>query len=212
MQKVNCARTSSDALALTPPSSTHFFKMAMRQTAVRATFSLSSSIGLAGTRAAPVLLRPCVQTSFATYRAAVPVVRTFSSTNTILRQGQEWAKKGDIKYRELSKIAKQPSGEITIIDVREPDEVAAGMIPSAVSVPLTQFDEAFDANKGGSFERNFSFPRPSFDSPIVFYCRSGKRSAQAQGIAARNGWKNTRNYTGSWLDWVEHEKKQETDD
>ena len=34
--------------------------------------------------------------------------------------------------------------DVLLIDVREPDEIQQGMIPSAVSLPLSQMREAFD--------------------------------------------------------------------
>lgn len=40
---------------------------------------------------------------------------------------------------------------------------------------------------------------------MVFFCRSGKRSATACEIANRQGYPNTRNYVGSWLEWCEKE-------
>lgn len=82
--------------------------------------------------------------------------------------------------------------KIDIIDVREPNEVAQGIIPSAVNVPLSEFSAAFDVNSDAvsstDFERKFSFPRPTYDHEIVFYCRSGRRSQEALEIARQRGW------------------------
>ena len=78
--------------------------------------------------------------------------------------------------------------EITLIDVREPAEVAEGIIPSAVNVPLSRFAEAFDPNKGADFQKEFAFARPRFGDKIVFYCRTGKRSQQALEAARQKGW------------------------
>lgn len=82
--------------------------------------------------------------------------------------------------------------KIDIIDVREPNEVAQGIIPSAVNVPLSEFSAAFDVNSESvsstDFERRFSFPRPTYDHEIVFYCRSGRRSQEALEIARQRGW------------------------
>lgn len=80
--------------------------------------------------------------------------------------------------------------EITIIDVREPNETAQGMIPSAVNVPLSEFTPAFKQEGGGDgdFLRKYSFHRPGYDDQVVFYCRSGKRSAQALEEVKKFGW------------------------
>ena len=118
-------------------------------------------------------------------------LRQFQTSSICLREAPkdaQWSKKGDVSYDEVKKLSSQPTGEVTIIDVREPDEVAAGMIPSAVNVPLTKFEDAFNKNGGANFQQEYSFPRPGFDDKVIFYCRSGKRSAQAQDIAKKNGW------------------------
>lgn len=103
-----------------------------------------------------------------------------------------WCNRGAVTYDELKPYTEAPSGKITIIDVREPSEVAQGMIPAAVNVPLSVFGDAFDPNNakpaGADFERNFSFPRPAFDDQLIFYCRSGRRSQQAMDIARKRGW------------------------
>ncbi|CDR88797.1 uncharacterized protein SPSC_05629 [Sporisorium scitamineum] len=135
----------------------------------------------------------------------VPTHRLFSSTRLTLSKDTAWQSKGVVKYSELKPETESPSGEITIIDVREPDEVAQGIIPSAVNVPLSQFQKAFSAS-GGDFVRDFAFNRPGYDDKVVFYCRSGKRSQQALEYARKNGWWNVRNYEGSWLDWVQQEE------
>ncbi|KAK0553076.1 hypothetical protein OC845_001356 [Tilletia horrida] len=122
---------------------------------------------------------------------------------------RSWVNKGEVTYSELKPETQAPSGNITIIDVREPDEVAQGIIPSAVNVPLSQFKKAFaSTGTGGNFVRDFGFDRPQFDQQLVFYCRSGKRSQQALEYAQAQGWWNSRNYTGSWLDWTAHEEKK----
>ncbi|PWN94078.1 Rhodanese-like protein [Acaromyces ingoldii] len=131
--------------------------------------------------------------------------RAFHCSPVALSRDTNWVDKGDMTYKELKPITQAPTGQETIIDVREPDEVQAGMIPSAVNVPLSAFAKAFDKNGGVDFEKDFAFPRPAFDDKVVFYCRSGKRSQQALELARKNGWWNSRNYRGSWLDWVQQE-------
>ncbi|TKY88867.1 hypothetical protein EX895_002108 [Sporisorium graminicola] len=138
-------------------------------------------------------------------RTAAPSYRTFSTTPLVRSKDTTWQSKGTVKYSELKPETESPSGEITIIDVREPNEVAQGIIPSAVNVPLSQFQKAFSGS-GGDFVRDFAFQRPEYDDKIVFYCRSGKRSQQALEFAQKNGWWNVRNYEGSWLDWVQQEE------
>jgi rhodanese-related sulfurtransferase len=108
----------------------------------------------------------------------------FSASNT----DTAWASKGAISYSELKKLTQAPPPDITLIDVREPDEVASGIIPSAVNVPLSRFAEAFNPMKGADFRRDFAFDRPQFGDKLIFYCRSGKRSQTALETAKKNGW------------------------
>lgn len=53
-----------------------------------------------------------------------------------------------------------------MLDVREPDEWAAGHMPGATLIPLGELGERFG-----------ELPT---DQPIIVYCRSGNRSAQAR--------------------------------
>ncbi len=75
-----------------------------------------------------------------------------------------------------------------LIDVREPDEVLQGMIPSAVNLPLSGLSGALYMD-GTKFKEKYGFPKPEFDQEVVFYCRSGMRSATASDVARRNGYK-----------------------
>ncbi len=118
-----------------------------------------------------------------------------------------WASQGDVTYDELKPLTQQPTGEVTLIDVREREEVAQGHIPSSVNVPLSEFATAFDPRKESDFEAKYSFRRPAYGDKIIVHCRSGKRSAEAQEFARKMGWKEVRNYKGSWLDWTEREGK-----
>lgn len=76
--------------------------------------------------------------------------------------------------------------ELHLIDVREADEVAAGMIPGAVHIPLG--DIAVEMNNLDA------------STPYILICRSGGRSGRAQEIMADEGFDVT-NMTGGMLEW-----------
>ncbi|KAJ7786070.1 endoplasmic reticulum protein [Mycena metata] len=107
-----------------------------------------------------------------------------------------------VSYEELLPKTRAPSPETYLIDVREPDEVIQGMIPSAVNIPLSVLANSLNLLPD-SFKEKHGFEKPKKSQEVIFYCRSGKRSTSASDVAKRNGYTNILNYTGSWLEWVE---------
>ncbi len=61
-----------------------------------------------------------------------------------------------------------------LIDVRTPEEFAAGHIPGAVNISVDQLAQRLN-----------EIPK---DKPVVLYCRSGNRSSQAAQILERAGY------------------------
>jgi rhodanese-related sulfurtransferase len=85
-------------------------------------------------------------------------------------------------------------GTIALIDVREPNEYAAGHIPGAATLPLSRFDPA-------------QLPR---DKRIVFSCRTGKRTLQAIEMSRLAGRRDAcAHYEGSIQDWIAAGEKLE---
>lgn len=56
---------------------------------------------------------------------------------------------------------------IAILDVREPDEVMNGNIPSSVNLPLSIFEQEMAADTG-DFTRKNGFRKPAKDQPIMY--------------------------------------------
>jgi len=109
-------------------------------------------------------------------------------------------------YEELKPLTEQPSDDVMLIDVREPDEVIQGSIPSSVNLPLSTLSHDLEMDEG-DFTKKYGYHKPAKNQPIVLYCRSGKRSDSAMSIMTGKRYKALRNYEGSWLDWVAKEKK-----
>jgi rhodanese-related sulfurtransferase len=87
---------------------------------------------------------------------------------------------------ELKEKLKQ--GEhLIIIDVREAEEVAEGMIPGAVHIPLGEITSRY--NEIGR------------DAEIILVCRSGKRSQKAYEFLQTQGFTNLINMDGGMLQW-----------
>ena len=76
-------------------------------------------------------------------------------------------------------------GSITLVDVREPHEFAAGHIPGSISLPLSTFD-----------------PSAIPEGRVVFSCAVGVRSARAAEIAQAFGRDVREHYKGGFKDWV----------
>jgi rhodanese-related sulfurtransferase len=74
-----------------------------------------------------------------------------------------------------------------VLDVREPDEWAAGHHPDAHHLPMWELP--------GRIEE---VPR---DRDIVVVCRIGSRSAQVVAYLRANGWDRTSNLAGGMFAW-----------
>ena len=72
-----------------------------------------------------------------------------------------------------------------LVDVREPDEVAAGSLPGAVNIPLGEL----------AFRLDELVP----DRRVVLFCRSGGRSAQAAEFLISRGFDDVINLAGGML-------------
>ncbi|MEW6414890.1 MAG: rhodanese-like domain-containing protein [Pseudomonadota bacterium] len=75
-----------------------------------------------------------------------------------------------------------------LIDVRTEAEVAQGVIDGAIHIPLHLLPL-----------RAADIPQ---DKPVVIYCRSGARSAQACAFMASKGFSNMHNLSGGIMAWA----------
>ncbi|OGV76757.1 MAG: sulfurtransferase [Methylotenera sp. RIFCSPLOWO2_02_FULL_45_14] len=79
------------------------------------------------------------------------------------------------------------SRPLLLVDVRNDDEVARGIIQGAVHIPLAMLPVQYEAL--------------TKVENIVFYCHSGMRSAHAAAFASNKGCKNVYNLAGGVLAW-----------
>ena len=108
------------------------------------------------------------------------------------------------EYKQLVDEAKREINEIdpaqlkrmqdekksfTLIDVREPDEVAEGSIPGAKQLPRGQLENKIDTIT------------PDKNQPIVCYCGGGGRSALAAQSLQKMGFKNVMSLAGGYKGW-----------
>jgi len=91
----------------------------------------------------------------------------------------------DITAQQLNEQL-QNGSDAQIVDVREADEVAAGMIAGARHIPLGEL-----RTRMGELDKS---------RPVVAVCRSGRRSAAAADQLAAAGF-TAYTMTGGMLDW-----------
>ncbi len=88
-------------------------------------------------------------------------------------------------------------GGVTVVDVRESDEIAQGHLPGAKLVPR------------GYLESRIDGAVPDRSAHVVLYCASGNRSALAAKTLADLGYENVESMTGGITLWKDRGYKVE---
>jgi rhodanese-related sulfurtransferase len=86
---------------------------------------------------------------------------------------------------QLDGLIKKDSSDITVVDVRDPQEFNAGHIPGAINIPSEVF-----AAKSGVLDKG---------KKIVVYCNSGGRSYNSYRKLMKLGYKHI--YQALYYDW-----------
>ena len=77
---------------------------------------------------------------------------------------------------------------LMLVDIRSEPEVAQARIDGAVHIPMHLLP--------------FRLNELDQQKPVVLYCRSGARSAQASAFLAQQGMSNVHNLVGGIMDWA----------
>ncbi len=80
--------------------------------------------------------------------------------------------------------------ELLLVDVRTPSEVAQGVLPDALHIPMAVIPM-----------RTNELPK---DRELVIYCRSGARSYHTCQFLAQQGFENAVNLRGGIIAWARH--------
>lgn len=99
-----------------------------------------------------------------------------------------WGQK-NISAAEFHDMISKDS-KLQIVDVRTPQEFAAGHIKGAVNVDFR--DPNFEKNIGKAVKKK---------KTVMVYCRSGRRSLNAMNLMVKNGFKEVYNMEGGMLVW-----------
>ncbi len=132
------------------------------------------------------------------------LVHSFLVYSFLVTQGSldmplpEYKQMVDEAKREIKEIdpadlknMQQTKENFTLVDVREPDEVAEGAIAGSKPLPRGQLEYKIDSITTDK------------DQPIVCYCGGGGRSALAAQSLKRMGFKNVMSLAGGYKGWKE---------
>jgi rhodanese-related sulfurtransferase len=87
------------------------------------------------------------------------------------------------------------SGELVVVDVREPDEFEKGHIPGAVNIPRGWLEFKADPTCPAYDERIAA------DQPLLVYCTIGGRSALAAAALQELDYANVTSLEGGFEAW-----------
>lgn len=117
------------------------------------------------------------------------LVRRAALMLAMIGSGTAWAAEADTATLTPQDVARLLAQEaITLVDVREAEEFAPEHLDGALFLPLSQITPA----------RLAKLPT---DKPIVFYCRSGRRSASVLAQAQQIGLPGVHHMQGGILAW-----------
>lgn len=77
--------------------------------------------------------------------------------------------------------------DLVVLDVRSPEEFAAGHVPGAINIPYDRIGE-----------RLAEVPR---DKDVILYCQSGRRAGIAAQALAEHGYSRLFHLEGDIADW-----------
>jgi rhodanese-related sulfurtransferase len=98
---------------------------------------------------------------------------------------------------QLAERIEKQDPNLVILDVRTPEEFAAGHVPGARNIPHDQLPNRIAEITG------------SKDEDVVVYCRTGRRAAIAEETLSSNGFKRLLHLDGDIIKWQEEKRALE---
>ena len=89
---------------------------------------------------------------------------------------------------QLAELRARPDAPVVVLDVRTPEEFAAGHVPGAVNIPYDQIGT-----------RLSEIPKTD---DVVLYCRSGRRAGLAAETLSAAGYTKLAHLTGDMQGWT----------
>ncbi|WP_202803727.1 rhodanese-like domain-containing protein [Spirulina subsalsa] len=97
----------------------------------------------------------------------------------------------EMTVQELKPLVDHQSKKFVLLDVRNPDEHNFAKLRDSVLIPLPEIQQGFGVEK---------LKKVLNGRPLVVYCRTGNRSAEALAILQKHGIQGT-NLKGGILAW-----------
>ncbi len=104
-----------------------------------------------------------------------------------IRDGCELDYIPQVSAQELAELLEKESGRISILDVREPAELAEGAVEGSIRIPLGLL-----TSRSGELDRN---------KLVVVHCKGGYRSSIGASLLRRCGMRDIANLTGGFDAW-----------
>jgi rhodanese-related sulfurtransferase len=92
-----------------------------------------------------------------------------------------------VTQQALVERQQQGEADLVVVDVRSPEEFAAGHVPGAINIPHDRIGE-----------RLAEVPR---DKDVVLYCQSGRRAGIAAQVLAEQGYTRLLHLEGDIAAW-----------
>ncbi len=111
----------------------------------------------------------------------------FTLMSFIFCQSAFSANVAEMSQQQLLSLDK--GAKILILDVRTPEEFAQGHVPGAMNISHSSLSE------------HLAHLSSNKETPVVVYCRSGKRAGIALELLEENGFNNLHHLSGDMLGW-----------
>lgn len=102
-----------------------------------------------------------------------------------------------INQETLLKRIEQKDASMIVLDVRTPEEFAAGHVPGAINIPYTHLPARLSELKDPG------------DKDIVLYCATGVRAERAAGRMREQGYTRLLHLDGDMRAWDEKNRPKE---
>jgi len=109
---------------------------------------------------------------------------------------QEWVAAAKQQITEIDTASAQ--GKLTgciVLDVREPEEFAAGHLPGAINIPRGVLEFKVDAHPA---------VQGRHEAAILVYCQTGGRSALATQVLNQMGYAHAVSMAGGFKAWSDN--------